>query len=64
MTAYTEINDSQNPALVLLQKLGWQYISPEQTVEERNRVKRVKYFWSEKRYILSFICNSKTILYL
>lgn len=38
MTAYTEINDSQNPALVLLQKLGWQYISPERTVEERNGI--------------------------
>lgn len=38
MTAYTEINDSQNPALVLLQKLGWQYISPEHTVEERNGI--------------------------
>lgn len=27
MTAYTEINDSQNPALVLLQKLRWEFIS-------------------------------------
>jgi type I restriction enzyme R subunit len=35
MTSYTEIKDSQEPALVLLQKLGWQYISPKQTVQER-----------------------------
>src|SRR5690606_15298652 len=36
MTSYSEINDSQEPALVLLQKLGWQYITPEQTILERD----------------------------
>ncbi|MDT8412497.1 MAG: HsdR family type I site-specific deoxyribonuclease [Vicingaceae bacterium] len=38
MTSYTEINDSQQPALVLLQKLGWQYITPEQTIIERSEI--------------------------
>jgi type I restriction enzyme R subunit len=38
MKSYTEINDSQEPALALLQKLGWHYISPEKTVEERNGI--------------------------
>lgn len=33
---YTEIHDSQAPALELLQKLGWEYISPAQTVRERD----------------------------
>src|SRR5690554_1007255 len=33
---YTEFQDSQTPALHLLQKLGWQYISPEQTIKERH----------------------------
>ena len=32
---YTEHPDSQKPALELLQKLGWQYISPEQTIAQR-----------------------------
>lgn len=34
--SYTETQDSQQPALVLLQKLGWKYISPDQTDVERN----------------------------
>ncbi|MEX1002934.1 MAG: type I restriction endonuclease subunit R [Crocinitomicaceae bacterium] len=38
MSNYTEIKDSQEPALVLLQKLGWQYISPEQTIAERDGI--------------------------
>lgn len=33
---YSEYNDSQSPALNLLQKLGWQYITPEQTIKERD----------------------------
>ncbi len=36
MTKYTETQDSQQPALALLQKLGWKYISPDQTDVERN----------------------------
>src|SRR5680860_1425611 len=36
MTNYSEYNDSQSPALNLLQKLGWQYITPEQTIKERD----------------------------
>ena len=36
---YQEINDSQQPALTLLKKIGWQYISPEQTVMERGGIK-------------------------
>lgn len=39
MTHYTEIKDSQQPALALLQKLGWTYISPEQTEIERSGLK-------------------------
>ncbi|WP_070138419.1 type I restriction endonuclease subunit R [Crocinitomix algicola] len=35
MSNYTEIKDSQIPALKLLQKMGWKYISPEQTEKER-----------------------------
>jgi len=42
MTSYTEIKDSQEPALVLLQKLGWQYISPEQTILERGEILIIK----------------------
>lgn len=38
MTSYTEIKDSQEPALVLLQKLGWEYISHEQTITERSEI--------------------------
>lgn len=33
---YSEYQDSQLPALQLLKKLGWKYISPEETVEERD----------------------------
>src|SRR5690554_4426463 len=33
---YTEFQDSQTPALHLLQKLGWHYISPTQTIQERD----------------------------
>lgn len=33
---YSEYQDSQLPALNLLQKLGWKYISPEETIEERD----------------------------
>ncbi|MEN9973938.1 MAG: hypothetical protein RIS20_2285 [Bacteroidota bacterium] len=36
MSNYTETQDSQQPALVLLQKLGWKYISPDQTDVKRN----------------------------
>ena len=32
---YKEYNDSQKPALDLLQKIGWQYLSPEQVLEAR-----------------------------
>ncbi|PHR46547.1 MAG: type I restriction endonuclease subunit R [Fluviicola sp.] len=35
MSSYTEMKDSQGPALQLLQKLGWQYISPEETENQR-----------------------------
>lgn len=38
MIRYNEFNDSQNPALKLLQKMGWQYISPEQTVASRGNL--------------------------
>lgn len=34
--SYLEDQDSQLPALRLLQAMGYQYISPEQTVEQRN----------------------------
>lgn len=33
---YSEYNDSQKPALTLLRKLGWKYLTPEQTVSQRN----------------------------
>ncbi len=38
MANYTEWTDSQKPALNLLKKLGWQYISPVQTEEERGQI--------------------------
>ncbi len=38
MKSYTEIKDSQEPALILLQKLGWQYISPDETEKERDGI--------------------------
>jgi type I restriction enzyme, R subunit len=38
MTTYTEIQDSQLPALVLLQKLGWKYITPEETEKQRDGI--------------------------
>jgi type I restriction enzyme R subunit len=38
MTTYTENNDSQAPALLLLQKLGWKYISPEETERQRGGI--------------------------
>lgn len=38
MTNYSEWIDSQKPALDLLKKLGWQYISPEQTEQERGQI--------------------------
>jgi type I restriction enzyme R subunit len=38
MTNYQENNDSQAPALLLLQKLGWKYISPEETERQRGGI--------------------------
>ena len=38
MVNYTEYNDSQKPALVLLQKMGWQYLSPEDAFEARSEM--------------------------
>lgn len=38
MTNYAEWNDSQKPALNLLQKLGWQYLSPDQADHERSGI--------------------------
>lgn len=38
MTSYTEWTDSQKPALDFLKKLGWKYISPEQTEQERGQI--------------------------
>ena len=35
---YIESNDSQLPALQLLQKLGWKYISPDETVKQRGGI--------------------------
>ena len=35
---YTEYNDSQNPALNLLQKMNWQYLSAEQVFTARNEM--------------------------
>jgi type I restriction enzyme R subunit len=37
--SYSEYNDSQGPALSLLQKLGWKYISAEQVNEERGGIR-------------------------
>lgn len=34
-TSYSESQDSQVPALQLLQKMGWEYISPQQALQER-----------------------------
>lgn len=36
MINYSEQNDSQKPAINLLRKLGWKYLTPEQTVSQRN----------------------------
>ena len=36
--SYQEWADSQKPALILLKKLGWQYLSPEQTEKERGEI--------------------------
>ena len=33
---YSENSDSQKPAINLLRKLGWTYITPEETVTQRN----------------------------
>ena len=38
MTNYTEWKDSQKPALQLLKKLGWQYISPKEAEQERGHI--------------------------
>ncbi|MDR9374798.1 MAG: HsdR family type I site-specific deoxyribonuclease, partial [Schleiferiaceae bacterium] len=38
MTSYLEFDDSQAPALHLLQKLGWQYLSPEETERQRSGI--------------------------
>lgn len=38
MATYQEIEDSQQPALRLLQKFGWNYISPDQTEAERGGI--------------------------
>ncbi|PIQ47923.1 MAG: type I restriction endonuclease subunit R [Cytophagales bacterium CG12_big_fil_rev_8_21_14_0_65_40_12] len=35
MSSYNEWSDSQSPAITLLKKLGWQYLSPEQALEHR-----------------------------
>lgn len=35
---YTEYNDSQKPALALLQKMGWQYLSPEEVFAARGEM--------------------------
>jgi type I restriction enzyme R subunit len=35
---YSEYTDSQRPALDFLQKLGWKYISPEETVTARGEI--------------------------
>ena len=39
---YQEWADSQKPALTLLKKLGWTYISPEQAEKERGDILSVK----------------------
>jgi len=38
MVTYTELEDSQLPAINLLKKLDWQYISPEHTEKERGSI--------------------------
>lgn len=38
---YTESQDSQTPAMNLLQKLGWDYITSEKAVQERNGFTRM-----------------------
>lgn len=38
MTNYQEQIDSQIPALNLLRRLGWKYISPEETILQRNNI--------------------------
>jgi type I restriction enzyme R subunit len=35
---YSEYTDSQLPALEFLQSLGWEYISPDETVKERSQI--------------------------
>lgn len=35
MINYSENNDSQKPAINLLRKLGWSYITPEETIKQR-----------------------------
>lgn len=35
MINYSEHNDSQKPAINLLRKLGWTYITPEETIKQR-----------------------------
>ncbi|MCS3796409.1 type I restriction endonuclease subunit R [Niastella sp. OAS944] len=37
--SYAELNDSQSPALLLLRKLGWQYISKEEALKQRGKIK-------------------------
>jgi len=37
--SYTEINDSQHPALLLLQKMGWQHIHKEGTLHQRGGIR-------------------------
>ncbi len=34
--SYTELQDSQAPAILLLQKMGWKYLSTERMEQERN----------------------------
>ena len=36
---YTELQDSQGPAIHLLQKMGWQYLSSEEVEQERGGIK-------------------------
>ncbi|MCH2229650.1 MAG: type I restriction endonuclease subunit R [Crocinitomicaceae bacterium] len=38
MMKYSEYTDSQLPALEFLQKLGWQYLSPDETIEARGDI--------------------------
>jgi type I restriction enzyme R subunit len=37
--SYAELNDSQSPALLLLRKLGWQYIAKEETLKQRGGIR-------------------------